>query len=244
MKECSKSIPRRLRDSRFSTRYFVGSGIDVGGRPDPLTLYRELFPAITDVRTWDIEDGDAQLMSGVGDDAFDFLFSSHCLEHLGDPVEGLRNWFRIVRPGGHLIITVPEEDLYEQGVWPSTHNRWHRHAFTIMKSHSWCSDSRNLIDLVQKLGPAADIRKIEVIDDSYRFELPRFDQTLTPIGECAIEVVIRKRPLAEIEAGGRLPAQRQPSEEMRGYFNQYRRDQTALKQTASPDELFRDARDL
>ena len=65
MKECSKSIARRLKDSRYASRYFVGAGVDIGGKPDPLALYREFFPAITDLKTWDIEDGDAQFLQFV-----------------------------------------------------------------------------------------------------------------------------------------------------------------------------------
>jgi len=244
MKECSKSIPRRLRDARFATRYFVGEGVDIGGRPDPLALYRELFPAITALRTWDIEDGDAQLMASVQDESFDFVFSSHCLEHMRDPKEALSSWFRILRPGGHLVITVPDEDLYEQGVWPSTHNRDHKQAFTLLKSQSWCSASVNIIDLVRSLGPAVDIRKLEVVDEGHRFELPRFDQTLTPVGECAIEMILRRRTGRELEAGGRLPKSSQPSAEMRGYYNQYRNDHSALKSATLPTPLFKDDREL
>ena len=28
-----------------------------------------------------------------------------------DPATALANWFRTVKPGGHLIVTVPDEDL-------------------------------------------------------------------------------------------------------------------------------------
>jgi SAM-dependent methyltransferase len=239
MKECSKSIPRRLRDVRYATRYLVGDGVDIGGKPDPLALYRELFPRIASLRTWDIEDGDAQLMQGAADESFDFVFSSHCLEHLRDPEEGLGNWFRVLKPGGHLVVTVPDEDLYEQGVWPSTHNREHKASFTIAKARSWCPASRNVLDMVRGLGPAADVRKIEVIDEAYRYDLPRFDQTLTPVAECAIEIVVRKRAAAELDAGGRVPTREQPTAEMRGYLNQYRDDQSALKQATNADALFK-----
>ena len=116
MKECSKSIQRRLADSNFLSRYFVGKGIDIGGKPDPLTLYKEMFPLMKGVKTWDWEDGDAQFLTGVDDGSLDFVHSSHCLEHLVKPAEGLYNWFRVVREGGYLVITVPDEDLYEQGV--------------------------------------------------------------------------------------------------------------------------------
>lgn len=43
MKELSKSIPRRLRDPSFMKDYFCGEGIDIGGKPDPLILYKELL---------------------------------------------------------------------------------------------------------------------------------------------------------------------------------------------------------
>ena len=109
MKECSKSVVRRLSDSNFLNRYFVGNGVDIGGKPDPLLLYKELFKGIRELKTWDWEDGDAQFMSGVDAETFDFVHSSQCLEHLQSPEEGLKNWLRIVKPGGHLIITVPDD---------------------------------------------------------------------------------------------------------------------------------------
>lgn len=244
MKECSKSIPRRLRDARFASRYFVGDGVDIGGKPDPLALYRELFPRISSVRTWDIEDGDAELMQSAAEESFDFVFSSHCLEHLRDPRAGLANWFRILRPGGHLIVTVPDEDMYEQGVWPSTHNRDHKTSFTLAKERSWCPASCNVLDIVRELGPAADIRKIEMVDETYRFDLPRFDQTLTPVAECAIEIIIRKRTAEEVTAGGRLPPREQPAALLRGYYNQYRNDHEALKRAPLPKPLFGDESDM
>lgn len=229
MKECSKSISRRIADSNFIRRYFVGDGVDIGGRPDPLILYKEFFPLMQSVRTWDWEDGDAQYMHGVADGLFDFVFSSHCLEHLQDPIEGLTNWFRIIKPGGYLIICVPDEDLYEQGIFPSEFNRDHKSTWTVKKQRSWSERSMNLVDLLCGLGPAADVRKIEVIDQTYRYELPRIDQSLTPVAECAIEAVVRKRTVAEIDAGGRAHNAGQPSREVRIHLNQYKLDQKALR---------------
>ncbi len=207
MKECSKSIMRRLSQPNFVNRYFVGHGIDIGGSPDPLAVYQELLPRVASVRVWDRDSGDAQFMAGVEDESFDFVHSSHCLEHLVEPQEGLANWFRILRPGGHLIVTVPDEDLYEQGVFPSTYNSDHKWTFSVFKTHSWTERSRNIVDLLMALGDAADIQKIEVLNATYRFSLPRFDQTLTPIGESGIEIVVRKRLVEEIEVGGRQPPQ-------------------------------------
>jgi SAM-dependent methyltransferase len=205
MKETSKAVARRLRDPNFMARYFRGEGIDIGGGPDPLWLYRELFIGMGEVRVWDLEQGDAQFMAGVADASVDFVHSSHCLEHLVDPAQGLANWFRILKPGGHLILLVPDEDLYEQGRFPSTWNDDHKWTFTIWKQRTWSARSINLVALAVGLGPAAEIVRLERLDEGYRYGLPRFDQTLTPGAECAIELVLRKRPQGELEAGGRLP---------------------------------------
>ncbi len=39
--------------------------------------------------------------------AVDVVVSSHALEHLADPVAALHRWADLVRPGGCLIIAVP-----------------------------------------------------------------------------------------------------------------------------------------
>ena len=47
-------------------------------------------------------------LSGIADGAYDFVLSSHCLEHLANPLGALREWRRVVRAGGHLLIVVPD----------------------------------------------------------------------------------------------------------------------------------------
>jgi len=229
MKELSKSIPRRMRDPNFLRRYFVGRGVDIGGRPDPLSLYAEFFPLMGEVKVWDLGDGDAQFMAGVDDDSFDFVHSSHCLEHLHDPQEGLRNWLRVVHPGGFVVVTVPDEDLYEQGVFPSAHNRDHKVTFTIHKENSWSPRSINLLDLLTRLGPQARVEKVELLTASYRFNLPRYDQTATPVGECAIEFILRKATPEEVATGGLPLSERQPPAHLRIHYNQYRDDYRQMK---------------
>lgn len=195
MFETSKSVSRRLHDSRFATRYFVGSGIDIGAGTDSLEQYREFFPAMTSCRGWDLPDGDAQLLESVPDECFDFAHSSHCLEHMRDPAEALHHWLRVIRPGGHLVALVPDEDLYEQGVFPSTFNADHKLTFTIAKTRSWSARSVNLTELLASVAHTARTLKLELLDASYRYQLPgRYDQTQTPVGECAIEFILRKEP--------------------------------------------------
>lgn len=207
MNEMSKAVIRRQRDPNFALRYFVGEGIDIGCGSDPIGVYRQCFPQITKCVAWDqlFGHGDAQLMEGVPDNRFDWVTSAHCLEHVRDPREALHNWVRICKPGGYLVLTFPDEDLYEQGVFPSTFNPDHKTTLTIHKLASWSPVSVNVFDLVQGLGSSVQVLKIELLDHANFYDLPRFDQTLTPVAESAIELVLRKRTDEEIAAKGRLP---------------------------------------
>ncbi|MBT4836246.1 MAG: methyltransferase domain-containing protein [Methylococcales bacterium] len=195
MWEQSKSTKRRYSDGQFHSRYFVGKGIDIGGKPDPMSQYCSMFPAIKSVRTWDIEDGDAQYMEYVTDNFFDFMMSSHCLEHMVDVHETLKNWIRIIKPGGFLIITVPDEDMYEMGQWPSQFNSDHKWTFTVHKEQSWSPKSINLLDLAIEFSSSIEIERIQLLNDFYRENLRKqnIDQTITPVAECAIEFIARKR---------------------------------------------------
>lgn len=52
---------------------------------------------------------DAVDLSSVSDSEYDFVFSSHCLEHIANPLKAIREWLRIVREDGHIILVVPEK---------------------------------------------------------------------------------------------------------------------------------------
>ena len=244
MKECSKSLSRRLHDSNFLNKYFCGHGVDIGGLPDPLILYKEFFPKLESVRTWDLEDGDAQFMESLDDNSIDFIHSSHCLEHVYDPYEGLKNWLRVIKPGGHIIVTLPDEDLYEQGVFPSTFNKDHKNTFSINKKNSWSPKSVNVLNLISSLGDMADLKKIELIDYTYRYSLPRYDHTLTPVGESAIEFIIRKRFPEELEIKGLLRSKEQPVHEIKVHLNQYTDDMKNMKESNQSGPPFTNSKDI
>ena len=57
----------------------------------------------------------------------------------------------MLRPGGCLLIVVPDEDLYEQSRWPSQFNGDHKWSLTIHKRLNWSPVSINLADLVVSL---------------------------------------------------------------------------------------------
>ena len=185
---------RRLFDARYATRWFVGTGLDIGPGPDSLALYAEFFPRITGLRLYDVGDGDAQMLETLADNSFDFAYSSHCLEHVRDPLIALRNWIRVVKPGGHLVFAVPDEDLYEQGTWPSRFNPDHKTTWTLSKRQSWSPVSVNVFALLTEVNDLVRPLKVELADHGYRHGLAGkgFDQTRTPLTDAAIEIVLRK----------------------------------------------------
>ncbi len=195
MREQSKAAKRRFNDGAFHSRYFVGVGLDIGGKPDPLAQYGNVFARIQSVRTWDREDGDAQYLKGVADNSFDFVHSSHCLEHMVDVVVAVRNWIRVLKPGGYLIVTVPDEDLYEQKTWPSRFNPDHKWTFTTAKLSSWSPCSINAVDLAKTVADQVELERLVLHRDFFRPEVAGTipDQTLTSVTECAIEMIFRKR---------------------------------------------------
>jgi len=191
--ETSKAVMRRLRDSRFARHYFVGDGVDIGAGRDTLAQYAEFFPAMRSCRGWDLPDGDAQLMGGVADASFDFVHSSHCLEHMVDVHAAFDRWLQILRPGGHMVTLVPDEDLYEQGHFPSRFNSDHKWTFTLSKASSWSPKSISLLPFLHGFAGRADVLKVELLNETYRYRVRGVDQTLTPVAESAIEFIVRRR---------------------------------------------------
>lgn len=188
----STSLNRRLQDARFGNRWLVGQGIDIGGGPDSIGLYKGLFPRMQSVTVYDWAQGDAQYLANVHDASFDFVYSAHCLEHVVDPRIALGHWLRVLKPGGYMVVTVPDEDLYEQGVWPSTFNDDHKHSFTIFKQRSWSPVSINVLELLQSFDTEVGIEKVEQLNHTFLSGYVRFDQTRTAFSECGIEIVLKK----------------------------------------------------
>lgn len=102
--ETFKACSRRECEGFFDA-YCQGKGLDIGYGGDPV---------LPNVQGWDYEHGDAYQLRGLDDASFDFVCSAHLLEHLPDCELALRNWWRVLKPGGHLILYVPHRDLYEK----------------------------------------------------------------------------------------------------------------------------------
>jgi SAM-dependent methyltransferase len=192
MKETSKAIERRLLDPLFM-RAVRGMGIDIGAGKDSLNVGGE-FGEDCMVTSFDVENGEAQLIDQYfPKEHFDFLYSSHCIEHLNDVKIAFISWLSILKPGGYGIIVVPDEDLYEQGYWPS---KWagvgHKHTFTIYKNVSWSPVSISLISFIIDFCQEIEPLSLRLIDSEYDYNLTDTDQTAGK-AEAAIEFIFRKR---------------------------------------------------
>ncbi len=53
----------------------------------------------------------AETLSTVADSAFDFLISAHVIEHMKNPISSLKQWCRVVKPGGLIYLIVPDKRI-------------------------------------------------------------------------------------------------------------------------------------
>jgi SAM-dependent methyltransferase len=49
-------------------------------------------------------------LRGITDHSYDFILSSHMLEHAANPIGVLREWLRVLRPGGVVQLVLPHKD--------------------------------------------------------------------------------------------------------------------------------------
>ncbi len=55
---------------------------------------------------------------------YDFLLSSHTIEHMANPLRALEEWQRVLKPGGILVVVIPHKDGtfdHRRPVTPLTH---------------------------------------------------------------------------------------------------------------------------
>jgi 2-polyprenyl-3-methyl-5-hydroxy-6-metoxy-1,4-benzoquinol methylase len=178
--DASKTESGRMKD-RFPHTIFQGRGIEIGGGRIPVT---------PDCVRWDQEQGDVQLLTGISSESFDWVYSSHCLEHLVSPGTAIQRWWDVLKSGGTMRVVVPNEDLYEQSQHPHLYGNDPGSTFTIHKSSRWREASVNLIDLFTEL-PNHKILSVHTCDfgDDYPVRTP--DQNAS--GAAAhIEILVQK----------------------------------------------------
>jgi len=109
-------------------RYLLGKGLEVGPGHAPFVAAtpavrvryvdrwepdenRELFPELEGQmfsRPDLVRDLNQELLAGVPSASEDFVVASHLLEHLANPIRVLDEFHRVLRPGGVLVILLPD----------------------------------------------------------------------------------------------------------------------------------------
>ena len=175
--ETTKSHDRRVREGFFE-KYCQGEGLDICYGADLI---------VPGCSGWDFRNGDAQYLSGIENESFDFVYSSHGLEHMYDVRTSLKNWFRVVKKGGYLLLAIPHRDLYEKKTrLPSRWNNDHKHMFLIGRSEP--PDTLDIVEEIKCSLENYDIKYIKACDEGHTITNPLVHSD----GEYQIEIVIRK----------------------------------------------------
>ena len=75
------------------------------------------------------------------DDAFDFVYSSHTLEHIDDHEKALKEWWRVLKQDGYLVLYLPHADHYPH-IGTKGANPDHKHDFL----------PSDIVDVMHKIG--------------------------------------------------------------------------------------------
>lgn len=185
----SRAHARRLSEG-FYEKYITGKGLDIGCSSHE----RSIAP---NVDLWDkvLGSGDATHMEGIPDNKYSYVLASHILEHIVDRETALKNWIRIVKPGGYLIVCVPDRDLFEnKKTLPSVYNHDHKCFFLLDKSEP--PDTISFTETLNVLNPYADLVYVKLCGDNWPGQDncgPEHHRKENPVGEFQLEAVLRKK---------------------------------------------------
>jgi SAM-dependent methyltransferase len=110
---------------RLAARVITGTGIEIGALHNPFPVpaaarvsyvdrlgtseLRDEYPELADhplVKVDVVDDGET--LRKVEDASLDFVIASHFLEHCEDPIRALKAHLRVLRPGGVLLLALPD----------------------------------------------------------------------------------------------------------------------------------------
>ena len=183
--------PAKRKLLRLATSFRGKTGLEVGGpspffKPGqfPIYLFAERIDGVnfshhtvwegslTEGQTYNYYSGkagrqyiaEASHLAGIADKTYDFLLSCHSLEHVANPLQALQEWKRVLRPGGVIVLVLPDKEHsfdkyreytpfshlvadYEHG----TDERDETHFEEIMRSHQrWLGSNEDITAVLQQ----------------------------------------------------------------------------------------------
>lgn len=101
----------------FAKHFCQGMGVDIGfSKPE------WIFPGAIGA---DITDHTNDYHALNLPENLDYVYSSHCLEHLDDWIKNLRYWISCLKKGGNIFLYLPHPD---QRYWRPWNNLKHKHV--------------------------------------------------------------------------------------------------------------------
>ena len=120
-----QSIKKFFFNRYINKRYLTGVGMEVGPGENPIatsknTVFLEKF-----VNNYDLlfpKANKKKFIDGTAEDipatenSFDFIVSAHCLEHCIDPIKVLKEFKRVLKPNGTMVLILPHcERTFDKG---------------------------------------------------------------------------------------------------------------------------------
>lgn len=114
-------------------KYCRGIGLDIGAGNYPL-------PTAIAIR--DEKEMNAYKLDKFEDGSLDYIFSSHCIEHLENWRDALTLWVRKIKPAGVIFIYAPHKSML----------LWRPLAAWVGEDHKWSPDVETIEKALSSLG--------------------------------------------------------------------------------------------
>lgn len=137
--DCPTPLP-----ARCSVRFLDALSREEAGRRFPeLDVSGLVEPDI-------LGDLDRDGLAAVGDRSLDFVVCNHVLEHVANPIRAIGELFRVLKPGGHAVIAVPDKEYTfdrarEETGWEHLHEDYLKGVVE--------NDDSHYLDFLAKVAP-------------------------------------------------------------------------------------------
>jgi SAM-dependent methyltransferase len=135
--------------------------------------------------------GDAMQIARQEQGRWDALIATELIEHLVDPVAFVAGIRPLLKPGGRIVLTTPDKDIYQPGtLWQSDPP----------PVHLWWFGEASMRKLAERVGMS--MQRIDFSD--YHRHKPDAARVLWPVGEVLPRPRLRAdgTPCTEVEARG------------------------------------------
>ena len=186
--EASRTFVEKLQNGFFD-QYCSGSGLDIGPTGNGTTDVVSILPTAIGVdKDYPGYDGKTLPFSN---ESQDYIYTSHCLEHIDDWKNAIRDWYRVLKIDGYIVITVPHQFLYEKKKnKPSKYNGDHKRFYT---------PASLMREIEESLEP--NTYRVRLLEDGDRGYVYSIGPERHCAGQCEISVVLQKikKPTWNIE---------------------------------------------